>query len=213
MRHLPLNKSLLVLVTDRKLVSNISEFFRTIEYAVAGGVDIIQVRENDLSSIEIYQLCVDLKSLIKDKALIMINDRIDIGLAAGIDGVHLTEGSLNLSDAKRIMGDEFVYSGSCHSLPRAIELNRQNIDLLIVGTMFDTQSHPGKAPEGPDLLKKITEHVDCSVVGIGGITLDNTDLIVDAGATGVAVIRQIMLSEDPEDAARKLKAKLDEALT
>ena len=204
---------LLMLVTNRHVVSSRHKLLRNIEAAVRGGVDIVQVRENDLPESEIRELCKDIKTIANGNSLVIINDRTDIAVSSSLDGVHLTEKSVSPEVAKRILGSQAFVSGSCHSLGKALELFSKGINSLVVGTMFETESHPGKIPEGPELVAEIRSHVNCPIIGIGGITISNIPKVLNAGATGIAVIREILCSADPESVARELKMKLNEAVT
>ena len=142
----------------------------------------------------------------------MINDKVDIGASAELDGAHLTEHSMSLENAREIMGAGAVFSGSSHDVERAVQLCSAGIDFIIAGTMFETETHPGKIPEGLKLLEEIKDKIDCPIVGIGGSTLNNLDDVINSGAIGVAVIREILTAKETDSVTKDLRSKLDEVL-
>jgi len=97
-----------------------------------------------------------------------------------------------------------LIGASVHALDEAIQAERDGADYLVVGTMFNTRTHPGKVPEGPMLMQKIREAVRLPLIGIGGITAENAPSVMSAGADGVAVISEILSASDPTQAARRL---------
>ncbi len=206
------SEPLLMLVTDRHVVDSRVDLLQKIDAAVRGGVNLVQIRENDLPDKDLEDLCKDVKNLVDGDALAIINGRIDLALSGYLDGVHLPEKHALSDKEKMLFQSELFCSGSCHDLNRALELYAIGVDALIVGTMFETASHPGKSPEGPALIQEIKNRVDCSILGIGGITEKNVSKVLDAGGNGVAVIRGILGSSDPEHSARQIKNKLYEAM-
>jgi thiamine-phosphate pyrophosphorylase len=203
-----LQKPILGLVTNRKITSNIQELCDKIMLAVRGGVDFVQIRENDLPTNELYDVAKQINIAIDNKALVIINDRVDIMLALDLPAVHLTENSLDVCKIKKLVGDQKLITGSAHDLSRAISLHEWGIDLVLAGTMYPSSSHPGKTPEGPDLLESISRTISCPVVGIGGIDVTKIEELYSKGAAGIAVITNILNSADPEEAAFLLKTKL-----
>ena len=203
---------LLVLVTNRNVVADKNELIARIDVAAQHGVNIVQIRENDLPPEELYELCREVKTVVDGRALVMINDKVDIGASAELDGAHLTEHSMSLENAREIMGAGAVFSSSSHDVERAVQLCSAGIDFIIAGTMFETETHPGKIPEGLKLLEDIKDKIDCPIVGIGGITLNNLDDVINSGAIGVAVIREILTAKETDSVTKDLRSKLDEVL-
>ncbi len=215
----PLPLPCLCLVTDRK-VGDPRTLVDRVARAVSGGVDMVQLREKDLPGGELLKLAVHIKRALQGRALLVINERADVALAAEADGVHLGEEALPLEAVRRVVGPQVVIGRSVHS-PEAAALARdEGAQLLIVGTMYATRSHPGAVPEGPGLIKTILERQQSPpgrwatsppLIGIGGITADNLGEVMQAGASGVAVISSILAAEDPERAAQQLKQAMLEA--
>ena len=167
-------------VTDRRhgnLLSNVTS-------AIRDGVDLIQVREKDLDGSALFELVC----LIRDAAAgtstkILVNDRLDIALAAEIDGVHLPANGL---PAARVRPLVKTMGCSTHTLEEALDAERDGADFVIFGPVFET---PGKTPIGVDALREVAAAVHIPVLAIGGITRDNTKDVVEAGAAGIAAIR------------------------
>lgn len=199
-----LPRPLLCLVTDRTLGDETTMVGR-ITAAVAGGVDMVQLREKDLPGGLLLELAQEIRRASGDRPLLMINERADVALAVGAAGVQLGEEGLPVSTARAILGPQRLVGRSVHSVEGAVEAAGQGTDLLVVGTMFSTRSHPGAAPIGPVLLRQISRRCNVPMIGIGGITTGNLGEVLKAGACGIAVISSILGAEDPEEAARELK--------
>ena len=147
----------------------------------------------------------------------IVNDRADVALAAGADGVQLGESALPPAVARRIMGPNCLIGRSVHSLEGAAAAQAEGADFLVVGAMFPTTTHPGVSPAGPGLLRDISRLMDASeeaipLFGIGGITEHNAEEVMRAGATGVAVITSILASADAGLAAARLKRAMLDSL-
>ncbi|MBI2165316.1 MAG: thiamine phosphate synthase [Chloroflexi bacterium] len=201
---------LLCLVTDRKVLRGIT-LEEAVQKAVAGGCNLVQLREKDLPAGQLLSLAKALRAVTAGRALLFINDRVDVALACDADGVQLGEESLPVAAVRRIAGDRLLIGRSVHSEEGAVEAQRLGADLLIVGTMFETASHPGAVAAGTSLLRRVTSAVNVPILGIGGVTRHNVGQVMDAGACGVAVVREVLASPDPEASARSLMAEIREA--
>ena len=199
----------LCLVTDRKAGDEGTLVHRAAA-AVAGGVDMVQLREKDLPGSRLLSLAASLKDAVGSRALLIINERADVAMAAGADGVQLPEDALPVAAVRRIMGPRALIGRSVHSEEGAARAVAEGADFLIVGTMYATRSHPAAAPTGPGLVRSIAKLLEeraasVTLIGIGGITADNLGEVIRAGAGGVAVISSILASPDPKGEARRLK--------
>lgn len=208
-------RSCLCLVTDRSLAGSGSLITRVVQ-AVEGGVDMVQLREKDLSGGPLLKLADSLKDAIQDKALLIINERVDIMQFTGASGVQLGEDGPPVERVRRLIGLECLIGRSVHSVTGAGLAQSQGADFLVAGTMFATRSHPGASPAGPGLVVKMVDQMpqECRlpIIGIGGITPDNLGSVIQAGASGVAVITSILASDQPRRAAEELKHALLEAV-
>ena len=194
----------LALVTDRSLAHPLPLLER-INRAVAGGVDLVQLREKDLPGGPLLELAGGIKDSLPDSVLLLINERVDVAAALGVDGVQLGEAALPVPKARRILGPDALIGRSVHSLEGALAAEAEGADFLVVGTMFASRSHLGEEPAGPQLLGEIGAECSLPMLGIGGITAGNVAQVMAAGAAGAAVISAILGAPDPEAAARELK--------
>ena len=154
------------MVTDRTVGDKDSLVERVVA-AVAGGVDMVQVREKDLPGARLLELADTLKDAVGDRAAILVNERVDVAAVAGVSGVQLGEEALGIAAARRILDDGCLVGRSVHSLTAAEEAASQGVDFLIVGTMYSTRSHPGALPAGPELMRNISSHCRVPLIGIG----------------------------------------------
>lgn len=194
----------LCLVTDRSVGDERTLVPRVVE-AVAGGVDLVQVREKDLPGGRLLELVQSLQEAIGGSALLMINERVDVAIACGAAGVQLGEEALPVAAARRILGLGPLIGRSVHSVEGASRAVAQGADFLIAGMMYASASHPGIPPAGPALVRKIAQDCQVPVLGIGGLKASNLAEVLRAGATGVAVISSILGASRPREAAQELK--------
>ncbi len=171
----------------------------------------VQLREKGLPGGELLRLALDLRGTTKRRALLFVNERVDVALACEADGVQLGEEALPVAAARKVAGEKLLIGRSVHSLEGAIEAEREGADLLVVGTIFATASHPGAQPAGVSLLREVASRVTIPLVGIGGIEAGNAAQVMRAGAVGVAVIRSVLAAPEPEEAARTLWQVLSSA--
>ena len=200
----PLPDPCLCLVTDRR-VGDAVDLVERVALAVAGGVDLVQLREKDLHGADLLRLAVELREAIGDSALLVVNERVDVAAALPADGVQLGEDAVPVAAARQILGPDGLIGRSVHSVGGARQAVAEGADFLVVGTMYASRSHPGEEPAGPDLIRQIAPRCSVPLIGIGGITADNAGEVIRAGANGVAVITGILAAPDPGEAARRIK--------
>ena len=175
----------------------------------------VQLREKDLPGGRLLELAIALKKAIACDAILLINERVDVAIAAGADGVQLGESALPIALVRNLIGPQTLIGCSVHSVEAGEVAASEGADFLLAGTMFSTRSHPGIEPVGPSLIRTIVQKQaeagnPLPVIGIGGITADNLSEVIYAGASGVAVITSILASPDPKAEASRLKdAMLD----
>jgi thiamine-phosphate pyrophosphorylase len=167
-------------VTDRHQ----ADVFACAARAVSDGVDMIQVREKDLPARELLDLVSRIRDLAAGtKTRVLVNDRVDIAMAAGIDGVHLPSNGV---PADRVRPLVKLLGVSTHSREEAIEAERARADFIVFGPVFDS---PGKSGVGLAPLSEVASSVRIPVLAIGGITSANTSDVLRSGAAGIAGIR------------------------
>ena len=203
----------LCLVTDGRFWQpDPRELERKVDLALQGGVDLVQLREKDLAGGTLLEVARGLRRVTQDRALLFVNERVDVAVACGADGVQLGEGGLPVEAARRAAGPGMLVGRSVHTAKGAVTAEGEGADLLLVGAVFPTQSHAGARPAGTGLLAAAAGRVKIPLAGIGGITAANVGEVMEAGATGAAVIRAVLGAEDPRRAAQELRTAMDEAV-
>jgi thiamine-phosphate pyrophosphorylase len=198
----------LMLITDRTRLRG-RELEEVVSQAVEGGVTCVQLREKDLAANELYELALTLRAVVQGRALLFVNDRLDVAQATGADGVHLPERGLLVAAARHVTGESCIIGRSVHGVEAAVRAERDGADYVQVGTVYETASHPGLPPAGIELVRAVAEAVRIPIVAVGGITAERVPEVIAAGADGVAVIGAIMDANDPCAAARALREALE----
>ncbi len=196
----------LMLVTDRHRAAQPLEHL--VARAVEGGVGLVQLREKDLEPRQLLELALRVKEAIAGRALLIINDRLDVALAAEADGAQLTGASLPVPWARKVVGEEMLLGLSVHSAAEARQAEVDGADYVLLGTIFETRSHPEVRPQGLSLIRQAHAASDLFHIAIGGVNAGNARSCLRAGASGVAVISGILESPDPAQAARELRHAL-----
>jgi thiamine-phosphate pyrophosphorylase len=165
-----------------------------------GGAKFIQLREKHLSPREFYPDAEAALDIARERgARLIINDRADIALALGADGLHLGQDDLDPVAARRLLGERFIIGYSTHTVAQAIEAARLPLDYIALGPIFDTRTKENPAPTvGLEALRRVRDAIDKSValVAIGGITQTSTRAALDAGADSIAVISALLDAPD-----------------
>jgi thiamine-phosphate pyrophosphorylase len=191
-------------ITDSGLsrAGNLSDVIQ----AEACGVRIVQYRNKTADTLAMYEEAVRLREICR-KSLLLINDRIDIALAAQADGVHLGQSDMPYQAARRLLGPEKVIGITVHNLAEALEAEEAGADYLGVSPIFSTstKSDAGK-PAGITLIEEIRARVDIPLIAIGGINLSNAPQVVGAGADGLCAISAVVAQEDVSTAIRKFQS-------
>lgn len=200
------NLPAIYLITDRHLVDPAQNYIAVIEELLAAGIKMVQLREKDLSSAELYSYAQRLKELtVRYDSLLLINDRVDIALAVGADGVHLGGASVPIKTARSQLGRSALIGVSTHGLDEAHDAQQNGADFITCGPVFYT---PSKArygvPLGLDALKKICQQIRLPVYGLGGIKAENIARVRECDTHGAAAISALMAAKQPARAARIL---------
>jgi thiamine-phosphate pyrophosphorylase len=174
--------------------------------ALRGGVDLVQLREKDGADEDILAAAAEARALCAGAgALLLINDRPDLAVAAGADGVHVGQDDMAVAQARAVVGPELLVGLSTHT---PVEMDAADADYIGVGPVHATPTKPGRLAVGLDLVRHAAEHAELPWFAIGGIDPGSVGAVVEAGATRIAVVRAITDSDDPEGAARALRAAL-----
>ena len=185
---------------------------RKVDLSIQGGVDMVQLREKDLAGGPLLELARGLRRVTEGRALLFVNERVDVAVACGADGVQLGEAGLSVEAARRIAGPGLLVGRSVHTVAGAVTAEREGADLLLAGAVFPTRSHVERGAAGTGLLAAAAARVKIPLAGIGGITAGNVGEVMKAGEAGAAVIRAILGADDPRRAARELRKAMDEAV-
>lgn len=175
--------------------------------AIAGGVDVIQLREKHRPLKEVLEVGRQLKNLCQENhVLFVVNDRVDVAMLLQADGLHVGQDDLPALEARKLVGEGMFIGVSASSIKEAQWAIEQGADYLGVGSIYATNSKDdaGK-PVTPALLENIRKITDLPMVGIGGINAENGKEVLERGADGLAVISAIIGQPDPQKAAARLK--------
>jgi len=195
---------LICVVTPGRGVSE--PLIQAIAAAARAGASLVHVRERALDDRQLLALVRRAVDVTRGtRAAVVVNDRVDVALAAGAAGVHLREDSVAASRVRTIVPERFVIGRSVHSVEEARRAEESGgCDYLVFGTVFASRSKPpGHAVAGVETLKEVCAAVALPVVAIGGVTLARVGELVDAGAAGIAAID---LFADPERAGEAVAA-------
>jgi thiamine-phosphate pyrophosphorylase len=202
----------LYLVTDRGL-SRGRATLDIVRAAVRGGVTCVQLREKTCSTREFIAEALAIRNFLKSHGIpFIINDRVDVALAVGADGVHLGQTDMPLAMARAILGRSHIIGVSAESLRDAAEAEAGGADYLGVSPIFVTATKTDTAaPLGLEGLRAIRRTVNLPLVAIGGVGTANAAEVIASGADGVAVVSAIVTAADPEFAARELARQIAQA--
>lgn len=175
--------------------------------ALAGGVTAVQVRAPGAGARELLETTRSLAGPVRRAgALLLVNDRVDVALAAGADGVHLKRSSLGPADARRLLGPDAVIGVSTHAAEEVEAAFAEGADYCVFGPVFRTPSKEGVLdPRGPALYGRVAGAAPGPVLALGGVTAETIGRLRSGPLPGVAVVRAVLATADPARAARALR--------
>ncbi len=176
------------------------------QMAIKGGADTIQFRQKSGPTRVLIQTAKKLKNLCSENEVtFIVNDRVDVAIAAEADGVHLGQDDFPIPLARKLLGEEAIIGGSAATLEEAKKCLAEGADYIGFGPVFPTSSKTDAGPvSGINILKKVVESIQLPIIAIGGISPMNTHQVIEAGAYGIAVISAVCCQDDPEKATRAL---------
>ncbi len=178
--------------------------------AIAGGVDVVQLREKHLPDDELVSVASAARALCEQLgALLIVNDRPWVAREAGADGVHVGQDDMPVSEVRELVGPELLIGLSTHSPEQIDATDAGLVDYIGVGPIHETPTKPGRQAVGLELIRYAAAHSPVPFFAIGGLDADNLAQALEAGATRACVLRAIAGAEDPERAARALRRLLD----
>lgn len=200
----------LYLITDRHQTAG-RPLPAVVAEALRGGVQIVQLREKDLPASQLFELAREMRDLTRRHgARLLINDRIDVALAVGAEGVHLGKAGLPVAQARRLVGPERLIGYSAHSIEEALQAQRDGADFITFGPVYATPSKAAYgAPLGCGLLAEAAGSLDIPVFALGGVKKSSIPELLDSGCHGIALISAVIAAEDPAGETRDLLRTLE----
>lgn len=199
-------------ITDSTPYSE-QEFLARVRSALSGGVSLIQLREKQRTTREYIDLAQKVGALAAQFGVpLIIDDRIDVALAAGVKGVHLGQSDMPIKTARRILGEDYIIGATAKTVEQALEAYEQGADYLGVGAIYPTTTKVKTVLTSTEMLDKICKAVPIPVNAIGGLNKDNIDVLKGIGIKGVCAVSAIMKAPDPENAVKELSAAVKEKL-
>ena len=195
----------LYLVTDRKIAGD-RKMEDIVKEAAEGGVTMVQLREKDICTRDFIDLAIRLKAVLKPFGIpLLINDRVDVALASGADGVHIGQSDMPYRMARALLGRDSIIGLSVENMEQVMAAESLDVDYLGVSPVFATPTKTDTAePFGLDGLRKAAAVSSHPLVGIGGMNARTAAGVMDAGADGIAVVSAIVGAESPERASEEL---------
>lgn len=199
------HKLRLLVITDRRLAGD-RDLVEVVRLALAGGCRAVQLRDKESPARQLLATARELRTLTREHdALLFVNDRVDVALAAAADGVHLGPRDLPVEAVRRWVGKDLLIGYSTDDVAVARRAQAAGADYLGCGAVFGTRTKDvGEEAIGTHQLDRVAGAVSIPVVGIGGITPENAAAVAGTAATGAAVVGAVMSARDPALAARRL---------
>lgn len=199
-----LRKSELYLILDRQVSDDI-RLFEIAKESVRCGVGILQLRDKKGSAREILNCFKGISRVVKGRVPVIMNDRVDLAIAAGADGVHLGQEDLPIAQARKIIGSKAIVGVSCQSYAQAKQAQREGADYIGFGSVFKTLTKPERNPMNLDLLNKVVKEISIPVFAIGGIAPENIAVLRNIGVTHFAVCRVVCEADNIKEAVSRIR--------
>ncbi|MCC6240615.1 MAG: thiamine phosphate synthase [Phycisphaerales bacterium] len=189
-----------------------SDWFDTAAAAIAGGADMLQLREKELPARQVLQRAKRFVKLCRDHDVIsIINDRLDIALLSQADGVHVGQDDLPAAEVRKLLGRDKIVGLSTHCIEQARQAATDGADYIGIGPFFYSSTKPRPFIAGPDYARQVAAEISLPAFAIAGITQENLDEVLASGITRIAVTAAVSGAEDACAAARQLKSRLNVA--
>lgn len=200
----------LYLVTDSTGLSE-AAFLEKVEQALQGGVTFLQLREKERSTREYIHLARKVHALARRYQVpLVVDDRVDVALAAETDGVHVGQSDMPVELARKLLGPDKIVGATAKTVPQALEALEQGADYLGVGAIYPTTTKVVTVITSTETLGEICKAVPIPVNAIGGLNRDNLVVLKGIPIAGICVVSAIMKSADPRAAAAGLRQAFDE---
>lgn len=194
----------LYLVTDSSGISK-DEFLARVKAACEGGITLLQLREKERGGREYFKLAEKVKKIADGYGVpLIIDDRVDIALAADCAGVHVGQSDMPVCEARKLLGEDKIVGATAKTVEQALKAKEQGADYLGVGAIYPTTTKVKTVLTKVSTLSEIKKATGLPIVAIGGLNADNYAVLNSSGADGIAVVTAIMKSSDPKAAAEEL---------
>lgn len=185
-----------------------AEFLCRVEDALNGGVTILQLREKDKTTREYIDIAVKVHEIAKKYNVpLIIDDRVDVAMAVDAEGVHVGQSDMPVDIARRILGENKIIGATAKTVEAAKEAYENGADYLGVGAIYPTTTKVKTVLTSVETLAEICKAVPIPVNAIGGLNINNTDILEGIDIDGICVVSAIMKAESPKDAAKALADK------
>lgn len=202
---------LLYAVTDRAWTGE-QTLYRQVEAALKGGVTCVQLREKAMDDAAFLREAREIHALCRQYGVpFIVNDRVEIAIACGAEGVHVGQDDMAAGDVRRLAGEGMILGVSVHTVEEALEAIQNGADYLGLGAVFPTSTKTDVEQMANETVRAICDAVDVPVVAIGGINRKNMRKLSGSGVDGVALVSAIFSETDIEAACRDLR-KLSEEM-
>ncbi len=194
----------LYLITNSENLSE-EEFLHRVEEALKGGATIVQIREKTKSTKEYIDLAMKLHKITSSYNVpLIVDDRVDVALAVGAEGVHLGSEDMSIETARKILGEDFIIGATAKTVPKALEAYNMGADYLGVGAIYPTTTKVKTVLTSVETLKEIVKAVPIPVNAIGGLNADNLDILEGSNIAGICVVSAVMYGDNPENICKEL---------
>ena len=200
----PLNNSKLYLILDTQVL-DYSALLRVLKESVRCGIDIVQLRDKFGSAKDILLFCSYAMKITGHRIPFILNDRVDLAILAGADGVHVGQDDITCADARRLMGNKAIIGVSCQTLAHARKAQKDGADYIGFGSVFKTLTKPERNPMDLKILRAVFGAMDIPVFPIGGINRKNLNELTSRGIGRAAVCRDILLAQDAGHVIKEFK--------
>jgi thiamine-phosphate pyrophosphorylase len=189
------------------------ELCALVRAAVQGGVGIVQYRAKGRTTAQMLRDAAALLQVLRRVSVpLIINDRADVALAVGADGVHVGQDDMPVDVTRRLMGPKAIIGATCRSLAQATEAEAHTASYVSIGPVFATTTKPELAPVGAELIGQVRLRITIPICAIGGITPLNMAELAPVNPDLVAVVTAISTAPDPQEAAQELSDAIREQL-
>lgn len=194
-------------ITDQTLMPNIATLLAAVEQSLQGGAKIVQYRDKSTDQKKRLEQAKALVTLCRQFDVpLLVNDDIELALQSNAHGVHLGQNDDRISDARQRLGEQAIIGMTCHaSLDFARQAQREGADYIAFGAFFRSNTKPNATPAPMDLIEQAKNQITLPIVAIGGISVDNADQIITAGADMVAVVHALYAQPDIRQTAAQFQ--------